>query len=596
VIPLHTPTPDGCSCGTAPCESPGKHPRTTNGLKGGTTEPDKISRWWRSWPYANIGIVTGPQSGLCVLDVDGEEGMQSLAKWDKQHSIPPTLRVVTGTKDANGKPQGFHLYFRLPSGWSLRNSAGRLGNGLDVRCDGGYVVAPPSRHTSGLHYKWCSSEIAPAEAPEWLMTSMAPGATNRKAAGTIAEGQRNSALARIAGAMRRHGCSLKAIESALLEENLERVSPPLAIEEVRRIAASVSNYPSELQDRKTLRERRPDLVRLSDVAPKAVSWLWEPYLPLEMITVLSGDPGVGKTFISLAIAAALTRGHGVVGEGISSPANVLYLTLENSAAHVLRPRFDAQGGDTSRLIVMRGTLYRDGDTEKQDSLSLADVDQLESAISETHARMVVIDPLQSFLGAKVDLHRSNETRPVLDGILKLAERHSCAVLIVRHLSKGQGGRPLYRGLGSIDITGAARSELFVAADPYDADRRIMAHAKSNLGKLGHSLSYAISDEGRLVWGGKSDLGAGDLLAECTSEQQSAVEEATEFLQEVLSGGAQFSKEIKEQARARGISFATLRRAQDRLGVIKRPNGLRQSWLLELPTVTQDSLELFISKG
>src|SRR5207253_7083932 len=139
-----------------------------------------------------------------------------------------------------------------------------------------------------------------------------------------------------------------------------------------------------------------------------------PYLPLEMITVLSGDPGAGKTFISLAIAAALTRGEDVLGGDSSVPANVLYLTLENSPAHVLRPRFDAQGGDASRLFVLRGTIYKDGETEKQAGLSLADVDQLESAISETHARLVVIDPLQSFLGATVDLHRSNETRPILD--------------------------------------------------------------------------------------------------------------------------------------------------------------------------------------
>jgi len=244
---------------------------------------------------------------------------------------------------------------------------------------------------------------------------------------------------------------------------------------------------------------------------------------------------------------------------------------------------------------MRGTLYNDGEREKQCGLSLADIDQLESAISETRARLVVIDPLQSFLGATVDLHRSNETRPVLDGIIKLGERRSCAVLIVRHLSKGQGGRPLYRGLGSIDITGAARSELFVAGDPYDASRGIMAHAKSNLGKLGRSLSYTISEEGRLVWGGTSDLVAGDLLGECTPEQQSAVEEAAEFLEEVLSGGAQSSKDVKEQAGARGISFATLRRAQDRLGVIKRPSGFQRSWLLELPSLAQNPPDLLESK-
>jgi hypothetical protein len=541
------------------------------------------------WAEANIGIVTGFQSGLCVLDVDGEDGLRSLAKLDKQHSIPETLRAMTGRKDVHGNRQGLHLYFRLPRGRSLHNSAGRLGKGLDVRAEGGCIVAPPSLHFSGLSYEWCLPRVQVADAPAWLFDSRpAPTIAVLSPTSSITEGQRNSVLMSIGGALRRRGASPASIESTLRRENRERCQPPLAEQEVRLIAASVSRYNPGEQRQKIEGTRRPDLVRLSDVVAKPVAWLWEPYLPLEMITVLSGDPGVGKTFLSLAIAAALTRGEPVLGGGGYAPANVLCLTLENSAAHVLRPRFDAQGGDASRFIVMRGTLSKEGDTEKQGGLSLADVDQLETAISETQARLVVIDPLQSFLGATVDLHRSNETRPVLDGVIKLAERHNCALLILRHLSKGRGGRTLYRGLGSIDITGAARSEIFAAEDPYNTDHRVMAHAKSNLGKLGPSLSYTISEEGRLVWESISDLGAADLLAECSPEQQSAVEEAAEFLEEALSSGARLSKQLKEQAKARGISFASLRRAQGRLRVTKRPGGFQGGWLLELPSLAQES--------
>lgn len=324
--------------------------------------------------------------------------------------------------------------------------------------------------------------------------------------------------------------------------NIQRCSPPLPEEEVRRIAASISLYSPNDRSRKPTPRRRPDLVKLSDVQAKTVPWLWEPYLPLEMLTILSGDPGSGKTFICLAIAAALTRGEVLPSGARCAAENVLYLTLENSPSYVLRPRFDAQGGDADRFIVMRGTLYDDGGAEKQGGLSLADVDQLDTAISKTRARLIVIDPLQSFLGAGVDLHRSNETRPVLDGLIKLAERHACAVLIVRHLSKAQGVRSLYRGLGSIDITGAARSELFVAADPNDPNRRVMAHAKSNLAMLGSSLTYTIGEDGKLGWGDPSNLTADDLFVERTPEQQNAVEEAAEFLEEVLSVGAQLSKD------------------------------------------------------
>jgi KaiC/GvpD/RAD55 family RecA-like ATPase len=601
VVPLHTPKQGVCSCRKENCSSPGKHPRTEHGLKDGSIDPKQIALWWKKWPDANLGILTGQESGLLVLDVDGEDGKAALQTLTEEHgALPKTLCVKTGRTGADGKRNGFHYYFRAPGGAEIRNSAGVLGKGLDIRADGGYVVAPPSLHLSGLLYEWLAPEppLADpplADAPSWMLAKLAevkPALEVSRGQGeTIAEGGRNAALASLAGSMRRRGMTPEAIEAALLKDNEARCKPPLPANEVREIARGMTRYKPGAQAFKPL--RRPDLVCLSDVQAQLVSWLWEPYIPQGMLTVLSGDPGVGKTFIALAIAASLTRGNRPGSNLQLAPENVLYLTLENSPAHVLRPRFDAQHGDATRLYVMRGTVIQDGETEKQGTVSLADTDDIESAIKTTQARLVVIDPLQSFFGAGVDIHRSNETRPILDGLSKMAEKYNCAMLIVRHLSKGQSGRAIHRGLGSIDITGAARSEIVAAPHPSDSSRRVMAHAKSNLGKYGDSLEFEISSDGQFHWLGKSELTANELLApEVASEDRSALDEAVDFLREVLGGGPQPTNEVKAKASERGISPATLRRAEGRLKLIKAPDGFGQGWKLSLPSVAQESPELF----
>ena len=174
-------------------------------------------------------------------------------------------------------------------------------------------------------------EVEIADAPAWLTSAESYGLSLNKTEKTVSNGQRNSTLTRLAGAMRRHGSSLSAIENALLADNLQRCSPPLPDEEVRRIAVSISQYGSEDRSVKP-HGRRPDLVRLSDVHAKAVEWLWEPYLPLEMLTILSGDPAIGKTFICLAIASALTRGRTVVsGLRRSTLANVFSIALRSKS-------------------------------------------------------------------------------------------------------------------------------------------------------------------------------------------------------------------------------------------------------------------------
>jgi len=235
--------------------------------------------------------------------------------------------------------------------------------------------------------------------------------------------------------------------------------------------------------------------------------------------------------------------------------------------------------------------------DSRGGITLKDTEQLGDAIATHNVRLVVVDPLQSFLGADVDAHRANETRPVLDGLIRLAEVKECAIVITRHLSKGIGGSATYRGMGSIDITGAARCELFVGKDPQNPERVILAHSKSNLSKFGPSLAFSIGEGGRLTWHGESNLKANDLLVlPANASQRTALEEAEEFVQGALADGPRPTNEVKDEATANGISHATLQRAMKALHVAKKPGGLRQPWMLELPSVAQDSAELLKSEG
>jgi hypothetical protein len=167
VLPCHHPTPTGCSCRQPDCASPAKHPRTHRGVHDATTDPDLIDRWWRRWPQANLAIRTGAASGLVVIDIDPDRGgLDTIRRLASQAPIPPGRRARTGSG-------GWHLYFAHP-GPPVRNTAGTaLGAGVDVRGDGGYVIAPPSRHATGTTYTWTGTTQLPA-LPDHLAARLQP--------------------------------------------------------------------------------------------------------------------------------------------------------------------------------------------------------------------------------------------------------------------------------------------------------------------------------------------------------------------------------------------------------------------------------------
>lgn len=254
VIPLHAPTADGCSCHSSSCGSVGKHPRTAHGLKDATTDEGVIHHWWGMWPDANVGVVTGAGAGLVVLDVDPRHGGdESLRVLGEQHGrLPQTATSRTGGG-------GHHLLFAHPGG-RIRNKV-NLAAGLDIRADGGYIVAPPSLHASGQRYEWDEDpDDSLSPPPQWLLALIEGGtkkpepSSGQRSNGrlhaelieaVIPEGARNASLASIAGTVRRVGWGEDIIGLFLQTVNEARCDPPLPSEEVAAIAKSVSRYPPE---------------------------------------------------------------------------------------------------------------------------------------------------------------------------------------------------------------------------------------------------------------------------------------------------------------------------------------------------------------
>ena len=433
---------------------------------------------------------------------------------------------------------------------------------MDQRGDRGYILLPPSLHPSGHRYV-CEDETIPlANMPEWLIDLHQRPAQEAPAAPEVVApfgpGKRTPVLFKLAGKLRAEGVPTNGILAALRGLNAT-FAPPHDDAKLKKIAQGVERYRTDSASEML----RPDLICLATVAPQAVDWLWEPYIPARMLAMISGDPGAGKSYLALAVAADLTLGRLPHGS-ICAPSNVLYLTAENPTAEVVRPRFDLLGGNAARLFLLKGTLWAEDGEDQRGAITLADVLILDAAISETRARLVIVDPIQSYLGAGVDLHRSNQTRPVLDGLAKLAEKHGCAVLLLRHLSKLNGGKAIHRGLGTIDLSGAVRSEMLAGSLPDDSEARALVHIKSNIGPYGRTRGYRLDSQGRFTWTGESAITAEELLAAPSApEDRSAREDAMEWLADLLKPGSREQKEVRKLADEATISYATLRRAKSR---------------------------------
>ncbi|MDQ3639087.1 MAG: AAA family ATPase [Actinomycetota bacterium] len=331
-------------------------------------------------------------------------------------------------------------------------------------------------------------------------------------------------------------------------------------------------------------------VLLSDVAPEKIDWLWPGRLPRGKVVLLDGDPGLGKSLVTLDLAARVSAGRGWPDGGGCEPDGVVLLSAEDGLADTIRPRFDAAGGVPARAVALSTVPDTEGN-ERQIAIP-HDLGTIEAAIERVGAVLVVIDPLAAFLAGDVNSHRDQDVRRALAPLARLAERTGAAVVVVRHLNKASGGNALYRGGGSIGIVGAARMAFVVGKDTEDEERRVLAPIKSNLAAPAPSLVFGLepAENGapRVAWRGQSTLDASALLSAPTDpEERSVLQEARDLLRDALSDGPVPASDVKREARSADISERTLKTAKRELGVFASREGESGKrgggrWLWALP--------------
>lgn len=301
------------------------------------------------------------------------------------------------------------------------------------------------------------------------------------------------------------------------------------------------------------------LIHMEDVVSKEVEWLWYPYIPYGKITIIEGDPGEGKTTLVLKLAAALSRGLPLPCDDDKEyePVHIIYQTAEDGIEDTIKPRLEKAGADCSMIRVI-------DETDKE--LSMTD-DRLEQAIIETKARLIILDPIQAYIGATVDMHRANEIRPVLKHLGIIAEKHNCAIILIGHMNKASGSKSTYRGLGSIDIQATARSVLLVARLRDKPNIRIMAHDKSSLAPAGDAIGFEMTEDNGMVCIGPYDITIDELLSGNEGRGKKKLDIAENFIKEYFGTNKVIpSNEIMMEAAKRSIKRNTLLSAKKKLGI------------------------------
>ena len=313
-----------------------------------------------------------------------------------------------------------------------------------------------------------------------------------------------------------------------------------------------------------MKEADVKMIKMSDVQTQPIKWLWYPFIPYGKLTIIQGDPGDGKTTLALNIAAKLSNGKGLKNEIMTQePVTIIYQTAEDGLADTVKPRLENAEADCSKILVI---------DESSKLLSMTD-ERLEKALIQTNAKVLILDPIQAYLGGGIYMNRANEARNITKQLGMLAEKYHCAILLIGHMNKAAGNKAVYRGMGSIDFFAVARSVLLVGRVKGEPDIRAVVQIKNNIAAFGHSKAFRLSEKG-FEWLGDYEITADEVLGGIVPKINK-LEQAKQMLRKLSESSNMIqSSEIFNMADEKGISKRTLETVKKELGIkAKKIDGL-----------------------
>ena len=332
----------------------------------------------------------------------------------------------------------------------------------------------------------------------------------------------------------------------------------------------------------TVNETNPsvalEIIRASEIEPKEVKWLWYPYIPFGKITLLQGDPGDGKSKLMLSLAALLSKGEPlpfVDNEKALEPLTIIYQTTEDDADDTVVPRFNSAGGNGAGLVFIK---------EDVKNLSFGD-DRIREAIVKCNAKLLILDPMSSYIGETCSMNNANETRAEFNHLIAVAKETGCAIVIIAHMNKAKDTSPLYRTNGSIDIAGAARSILAVTqtGNKDNPAERYLVQVKCNLAPMGSGIVFEVAEEG-VNFTDEIELTADEafsMFAPRMGRPNEKLQAAEALIRDVLKDGKRMlAGDCEAKLEADGFKKSTIKKAKKRAGVVSHKDGF--SWYWSLP--------------
>jgi len=329
-----------------------------------------------------------------------------------------------------------------------------------------------------------------------------------------------------------------------------------------------------------------EIIRASEIEPKEVKWLWYPYIPFGKVTLLQGDPGDGKSKLMLSLAALLSKGEAlpfVEDENALEPISIIYQTTEDDADDTVVPRFNSAGGDGEKLIFIK---------EDSKNLSFGD-ERIREAIVKCNARLLILDPMSSYIGESCSMNNANETRAEFNHLISVAKETGCAIVIIAHMNKMKETSPLYRTNGSIDIAGAARSILAVTktVNKENPSERYLVQVKSNLAPTGSAIVFEVAESG-VNFLDEVEMTADDAFSSLSPRMgrpNDTLQAAEALLKDILSGEKKMlATDCEARLEAKGFKKSTIKKAKKRVGVVSHKEGF--FWYWSLPMVDKPNEE------